>query len=327
VPTDLQFTGQRLDATGLYYYNARYYNPEIGRFISADTFVQQSTDFNTVAGVLTVNMLPAGVYPKNGGQAASNPQALNRYTYTLNNPVRYTDLNGWWTFKWNFLLPPEAALGLGGGSGVGGVWDGKNSGIIASGKVGAYTNAMISQPFISCQWTDAPSIAKLNNHIAVVTGPQISVFRIDPLSIDISISRVISKDYSGWEFEMAIGLALSPISWNTVLEGSKVGNRINWDKIFPAPSNNSSDPSTNLPSMSSTSSSNPGNTSENQGVVWDGTGSAPWDFLSFASYGYSSGFSGSPGSSSGGGSGTSGGSGGCGFFSGFAGSAGVIGGY
>ena len=29
VPTDKLFTGQRLDATGLYYYNARYYDPQI----------------------------------------------------------------------------------------------------------------------------------------------------------------------------------------------------------------------------------------------------------------------------------------------------------
>jgi len=28
VPTDKLFTGQRLDPTGLYYYNARYYDPE-----------------------------------------------------------------------------------------------------------------------------------------------------------------------------------------------------------------------------------------------------------------------------------------------------------
>ena len=60
------FTGQRLDATGLYYYNARYYDPLIGRFISPDTVVQ---DF-------------------------SNPQTLNRYTYCANNPLIYTDPSG-----------------------------------------------------------------------------------------------------------------------------------------------------------------------------------------------------------------------------------------
>ena len=39
VPTDKKFTGQRLDGTGLYFYNARYYDPAIGRFISADPVV------------------------------------------------------------------------------------------------------------------------------------------------------------------------------------------------------------------------------------------------------------------------------------------------
>jgi RHS repeat-associated protein len=39
VPTDKKFTGQRLDATGLYYYNARYYDTNLGRFISPDTIV------------------------------------------------------------------------------------------------------------------------------------------------------------------------------------------------------------------------------------------------------------------------------------------------
>jgi RHS repeat-associated protein len=60
VPTDKKFTGQRLDGTGLYYYGARYYDPVIGRFISADIIVQN----------------PA------------NPQTLNRYSYCLNNPLK-----------------------------------------------------------------------------------------------------------------------------------------------------------------------------------------------------------------------------------------------
>jgi RHS repeat-associated protein len=55
-----------LDDTGLYYYGARYYDPTIGRFISADTIVQN----------------------------AANPQTLNRYSYCLNNPLKYIDPSG-----------------------------------------------------------------------------------------------------------------------------------------------------------------------------------------------------------------------------------------
>jgi len=66
IDTSKQFTGQRLDSTDLYYYNARYYDPTIGRFISPDTVVQNS----------------------------ANPQTLNRYCYCLNNPLKYTDPTG-----------------------------------------------------------------------------------------------------------------------------------------------------------------------------------------------------------------------------------------
>lgn len=65
-PTDKLFTGQRLDSTGLYYYGARYYDPSIGRVISPDTIVPN----------------PA------------NPQSLNRYSYCLNNPLKYIDPSG-----------------------------------------------------------------------------------------------------------------------------------------------------------------------------------------------------------------------------------------
>ena len=61
------YTDQELDSeNGLYNYNARLYDPFIGRFISPDTIVPQPY----------------------------NPQSLNRYSYILDNPLIYTDPSG-----------------------------------------------------------------------------------------------------------------------------------------------------------------------------------------------------------------------------------------
>jgi RHS repeat-associated protein len=66
-PTDRRFTGQRWEqGLGLYDYNARFYDPALGRFLQPDPIV-----------------------PEPG-----NPQALNRYAYVYNNPLRYTDPSG-----------------------------------------------------------------------------------------------------------------------------------------------------------------------------------------------------------------------------------------
>ncbi len=68
MPTDIGFTGQRGDsATGLDYYNARYYDPVVGLFISADT-----------------------VLPGKG----FNPWGLSRYAYVQGNPETMTDPTG-----------------------------------------------------------------------------------------------------------------------------------------------------------------------------------------------------------------------------------------
>ncbi|MBI4488710.1 MAG: hypothetical protein HY694_06460, partial [Deltaproteobacteria bacterium] len=62
-----RFTGKQLDPeSGLYYYGGRYYDPELGRFISPDPFVSEP----------------------------GNPQILNRYSYVGNNPVNYIDPDG-----------------------------------------------------------------------------------------------------------------------------------------------------------------------------------------------------------------------------------------
>lgn len=66
-PTDIGFAGQHFDsATGLIYMGGRYYDPQLGRFISPDSVVPEQGD----------------------------PQALNRYSYVRNNPVKYIDPSG-----------------------------------------------------------------------------------------------------------------------------------------------------------------------------------------------------------------------------------------
>ena len=71
------FTGKELDdSTGLYYYGARYYDSSLGRFITADDIIQTPTD----------------------------PQTLNRYSYTSNNSVNRIDPDGhFWKSIKNFF--------------------------------------------------------------------------------------------------------------------------------------------------------------------------------------------------------------------------------
>ena len=64
--TDRTFTGQKSDASGLMFYNARYYDPALGTFISPDTIVPNPN--------LAID--------------------YNRYTYARANPLRLLDPSG-----------------------------------------------------------------------------------------------------------------------------------------------------------------------------------------------------------------------------------------
>jgi RHS repeat-associated protein len=67
--TNRGFTGhEHIDSMGIIHMNGRVYDPELGRFLSADPFVSDP----------------------------ENTQSFNRYSYCFNNPFKYTDPSGFW---------------------------------------------------------------------------------------------------------------------------------------------------------------------------------------------------------------------------------------
>ena len=103
------YTGQRRDDTGLLYDNARYYDPARGQFLSADSIVPGSpnggidgigiaslaTDFSDPMFAAQIVAEQAGALDdKVDRRGPANTQALNRYSYVQNNPLKWTDPTG-----------------------------------------------------------------------------------------------------------------------------------------------------------------------------------------------------------------------------------------
>jgi RHS repeat-associated protein len=114
------FTGhEHLDLFEMINMNGRMYDPVLGRFLSADPFVQ----------------------------APDYTQGLNRYLYCLNNPLSLVDLSGYSWFSKNWKTLVAAAVGItvsvlsaGIGSGIGGVMIAGALGGASSGLAGALLN-------------------------------------------------------------------------------------------------------------------------------------------------------------------------------------------
>jgi RHS repeat-associated protein len=110
-PQNYKFTGYERDAeTGLDYAFARYYNSNLGRFLSPDPV----------------------------GGSLGNPQSLNRYAYTANNPMNFVDPSG------TVTVPPG---GLGGGWG---------------GLTNIYLGLLASQPGFGTGWNEFDILFGMN---------------------------------------------------------------------------------------------------------------------------------------------------------------------
>jgi len=331
VPTDLQFTGQRLDATGLYYYNARYYDPEIGRFISADTFVQWSTPIDVISYPLAVNKILQTNAPAITRSVPVNSQTFNRYSYVVNNPLKYNDPTGWDTDGDGFNF--NAAFGVGFSVELMGVRDGKGN------TAQAFTFSFLgATPSVSAGQQYQHTTAKVVTDLSEWSGgggASASVWgRLGIGGEYVGYKRSTEHGWEGWNISGTYTFQGPPAETHAVIFGYtwlfNIKNNSDRSSIPDVPNNSnqsSQNPSFNLPAQSSTSSGYNNNSSVDQGLSAQYDSYVPYSYLSSMGFCFGSGSSGTSGGSTGSSSSSSGGGGWGGCFSGFDGSAGVIGGY
>jgi RHS repeat-associated protein len=176
-----KFTGKELDNTGFYFYGARYYDAQLGRFITPDTIIQAPYD----------------------------PQSLNRYSYCRNNPLIYTDptghsfwgaVGGFFRAIGSFFGGMFSAIGgffsgfFGGAFGRGGGGSGGSSGSSApvlpgSSREGSGPSSSgVSQSFISGAWNFGSSIGSALG----------GAFKAATLNIGGGIRDWLSEPRAGW---------------------------------------------------------------------------------------------------------------------------------
>lgn len=126
-----QFTGKELDPeTGLYYFGARYYEPVISRWISADPALEKYMP----------NLLDKTQHEKDWKaehdlperEGVFNPSKLSLFAYVQNNPINFIDPTGLdWIYSQatgQLSYQPPASAGGGPPQIVGTGYSGKNSG-------------------------------------------------------------------------------------------------------------------------------------------------------------------------------------------------------
>lgn len=129
---DRGYTGhEHLEMLGLINMNGRMYDPLLGRFLSPDPYIQAPTD----------------------------PQNFNRYSYCLNNPLKYTDPDG--ELFWEAVLIGAAVFGAGNTivhgirGDIGDVGDGLKY----------FTQGALAGAALGATWYLAPSIPVVGNAI------------------------------------------------------------------------------------------------------------------------------------------------------------------
>ena len=160
-PISNRYTGQiEDDETGLYYYGARYYDPQLGRFIQPDTEVP----------------------------SASNSQTLNRFSYCGNNPLNLTDPSGHSSFFGSIGKALGAAFSHPSG------WIGPILGLVFGGPQGFYLAVTIEAIVV----TISAAVGYFAGPKAgMITGAALSIFLATGYGVSIGMGMVGTNTAQG----------------------------------------------------------------------------------------------------------------------------------
>ena len=157
---DRGFTGhEHLDEFGLINMNGRVYDPFLARFLSPDPFITEP----------------------------HNAQNYNRYTYALNNPLRYTDPSGYYHEFWD--QNDRARLHIAGSSGAYGTVDWSHH--MRTGGMG---------PGSGNHWSDQ--------------------YRSEQGNFFLMNERSYDRRYGTGAYKLAIEVYLNPVARNQWMSGS-----------------------------------------------------------------------------------------------------------
>jgi RHS repeat-associated protein len=175
------FTDQELDKeSGLYNYDARLYDPIVGRFISADSVVPDLYD----------------------------SQAYDRYVYCVNNPLIYVDPTGHKTYGFDISGTIGAFAALTGG--LTGHWDDSgNIGLSLHGGGGPLAGATVSGA-LQGQVTDANTIDETGNGKTTSAGGSV---------LFGTAEAIFGDDYAGINAGLTVGLGI-PVEGHVMFEGA-----------------------------------------------------------------------------------------------------------
>lgn len=178
-------------STGLYNYDARLYDPVIGRFVSADSLVPRVFD----------------------------SMSYNRYAYCRNNPLIYVDPSG------NLEIHGDIAFtggyGIMGTGGITAMADDKgNVGVIGHGGYGAMSNAGANIA-VQYGWSTG-DVDKCGKGWSFTPGISFEIF-----GLSLTQEFIIGSKYFGAQGGVALGKQALPVSTHKVAEKSTTIYSIN----------------------------------------------------------------------------------------------------